>query len=106
MKALTGACLLVVVAFMVAACGSLQRVKATSGSYVMSEYSLHVGQTRTLGHLRPGDTVACLGRADTVSVRVPRPSIGATYANTWDKRLSLELGPVSHGRATAHCSPR
>ena len=106
MKALTSVCLLVIVAFTVAACGSLQRVKAIDGSYVISQYSLHIGQTRTFGHLRPGDTVACLGRADTIGLKVPRPSVGATYSNTWDKRLTLTLGPASHGRATAHCSAR
>jgi hypothetical protein len=73
---------------------------------VISEYSIHVGQTQTFGHVRPGDTVSCLGRADTISLKVPQRSVGTTYSVTWDKKLSLKLDPASHGRHTAKCRAR
>ena len=94
------------IALTVAACGSIQRVKATKGSFVMAENSIHLGQTRTFSHVGPDDTVACLGRADSISLQVPRPSVGATGSVTWDKRLWLNLGTLSHGRVTAHCTAR
>jgi hypothetical protein len=73
---------------------------------VISEYSIHVGQTRTFRRLRPGDTVGCLGRADSISVKVPPASDGTKTSVAWDKKLLLRLAPASHGRITARCIPR
>ena len=73
---------------------------------VISSQSIHVGQTRTFSHLRPGDNVGCLGRADSISPRVPRPSVGATTQVILDKRLSFTLDAESRGRNTAHCKAR
>ena len=61
---------------------------------MISEYSIHVGQTRTFNRVRPGDTIGCLGRADGISLKVPGQSAGAnTYSTTFDKKLSLTIGP-------------
>jgi len=61
---------------------------------VISEYSIHVGQTRTFNRVRPGDTVGCLGHGDSISLKVPRQSAGGNvYSTAWDKKLSLTLSP-------------
>lgn len=61
---------------------------------VISEYSIHVGQTRTIDRVRPGDTIGCLGHADSISLEVPSQSAGGNvYSNTWDKKLSLAIAP-------------
>ena len=73
---------------------------------VISDQSIHVGETRTFSHLRPGDSVSCLGRADSIDVKVPRPSVGATTSIVWDRRLMLRLGPAPHGRISAQCKVR
>ena len=80
---------------------------------VISEYSIHVGQTRTLDRVQPGDTIACLGHADSISLKVPQRSAGGNvYSTAWDKKLSLTIGPrdprsphQSHG-IVARCTPR
>jgi hypothetical protein len=61
---------------------------------VISEYSIHVGQTRAFSRARPGDTIGCLGRQDSISLKVPRRSAGSNaYKTAWDKKLSLAIGP-------------
>lgn len=61
---------------------------------VISEYSIHVGQTRTFDRVRPGDTIGCLGHADSISLKVQRRSAGGSaYGTAWDKKLSLNIGP-------------
>ena len=80
---------------------------------VVSEYSIHVGQTRTFDRVRPGDTIGCVGHADSISLKVPRQSAGGNvYSNAWDKKLSLAISPRDprsphppHG-IVARCTPR
>lgn len=80
---------------------------------VISEYSIHVGQTRTINRVRSGDTIGCLGHGDSISLKVPPQSSGGNvYSNAWDKKLSLSIGPRDprsphHSRAiVARCTPR
>jgi hypothetical protein len=76
-------------------------VKVARDSHGRSEYSLHVGQTRTFNGVRPGDTIVCLGHGDSISLNVPGQSSGGNvYSNIWDKKLSLAIGP--RGRRTPH----
>jgi hypothetical protein len=114
-KGLAYAALLVVCVLATSACGSggaQSAVKSTPVA-VTAEYSIHVGQTRTFSHLRPGDTIACLGHADSISLKVPRQSAGGSaYGTAWDKKLSLSIGPRNprsphhpHGIA-ARCTSR
>jgi hypothetical protein len=95
MKRLAYAALLVVGALGISACGSGANSAARSVPIsVRSEYSIHVGQTRTFNRVRPGDTIGCLGRGDTIRLKVPRQSSGGNvYSNAWDKKLSLAVGP-------------
>jgi hypothetical protein len=80
---------------------------------VVSEYSIHVGQTRTFDRVRPGDTIGCVGHADSISLKVPRQSAGGNvYSNAWDKKLALAISPrdprsphQSHG-IVARCTSR
>lgn len=96
------------------ACGSGASKAAKSVPVALiSEYSIHVGQTRTFDRVRPGDTIGCLGNADSISLKVPRRSAGGNvYSNAWDKKLSLTIGPrdprsphQSHG-IVARCTSR
>jgi len=113
-KAPAYAALLVVGVLAASACGSGGANNA-AGSIpvaVVTEYSIHVGQTRTFDRVRPGDTIGCLGHADSVSLKVPRQSAaGSVYSTTWDKKLSLAIGPrdprspQTHG-ITARCTSR
>jgi hypothetical protein len=95
MKRLACAALLVVGVLETSACGSGgANSAARSVPAVISEYSIHVGQTRTFSRVRPGDTIGCLGRGDSISLKVPRQSAGGNvYSNAWDKKLSLAIGP-------------
>lgn len=108
MKRVAYSGLLVVAVLGTSACasGGANRTARSVPVAVISEYDIHVGQTQTFGHLRPGDSVGCLGRADSISLKVPSPSVGATTSVIWDKRLLLRLGPASRGRNTARCSAR
>jgi hypothetical protein len=106
MKRLPYAALLLAAALATSACGGSKGTARSIPTAVIANYSIHVGQTETFGHLRPGDTVGCLGHADSISLEVPPPSVGATTSVTWDKRLLLRLDPASDGRLTAHCSAR
>jgi hypothetical protein len=108
MKRLSAAALLAATVLATSACatGGANNAAMTNHVAVISSQSIHVGQTRTFSHLRPGDNVGCLGRADSISLNVPRPSVGATTQVIRDKRLSLTLDSESHGRNTAHCNAR
>jgi len=77
------------------ACGSGTNGAARSVPVaVISEYSIHVGQIRTFNRARAGDTIGCLGHADSISLKVPSQSAGANaYRTAWDKKLSLKIGP-------------
>ena len=95
-KGLAYAALLVVGVLATSACGSGGTDSAARSIpvAVISEYSIHVGETRTLNGARPGDTIGCLGRADSISLKVPpRSAGGSAYSTVWDKRLSLAIGP-------------
>jgi hypothetical protein len=60
----------------------------------LAVFALHVGQTRTFGSARAGDTVVCVGRGDSIRLRVPRQSPGGNdYRMVFNKKLSLTLGP-------------
>lgn len=95
------------------ACGGTSRAAKSVPVAVISEYSIHVGQTRTFDRVRPGDTIGCLGHADSISIKVPRQSAGGNvYSNAWDKKLSLAISPRdsrsprhSHG-IVARCTSR
>jgi hypothetical protein len=109
MNPLTAAALLTAVMLATSACASGGASNADMHPIrvaVISNYSIHVGQARAFGHLRPGDNVACLGRADSISLIVPRHGVGTTTQTYQDKRLSLTLVSESHGRNTAHCHAR
>lgn len=95
MKRLVYAALLVVGVLGTSACGGGASSAARSVPVgLISEYSVHVGQTRTFNRVRPGDTIGCLGRGDSISLKVPRRSAGGNvYSNAWDKKLSLAIGP-------------
>jgi len=95
-KGLEYAALLVVVVLAGSACGSGGENGAARSTpvAVISAYSIHVGQTRTFNHVRPGDTIGCLGHQDGISLKVSRQSAGTNaYSTTWDKKLSLTIGP-------------
>lgn len=106
---------LLVVALGTSACRSSVANRAGSSVPVglISEYSIHVGQKRTFARVRPGDVIGCLGRGDSISLKVPRQSAGGNvYSNAWDKKLSLAIGPRnprspvhSHG-IVARCTSR
>jgi hypothetical protein len=95
-KGLAYAALLVVVVLGTSACGGGGASSPVGSIRVaaISEYSIHVGQTRTFNRARPGDTIGCLGRADSISLKVPRQSAGGNaYSTAWDKKLYLSIGP-------------
>jgi hypothetical protein len=95
MKRATCATLLLVAVLASSACGNGTNGAARSVPVaVISEYSIHVGQTRTFNRARAGDTIGCLGHADSISLKVPSQSAGANaYRTAWDKKLSLNIGP-------------
>jgi hypothetical protein len=85
---------LVVGVLATSACGATKSAGKSIPVAVISEYSIHVGQTRTFNRVRPGDTIGCLGRADSISLKVPRQSAGGNvYSMAWDKKLSLAISP-------------
>lgn len=97
MKGLACAPLLVVCVLATSACGSGGGANTAARSIsvaVISQYSIHAGQTRSFDRVRPGDTIGCVGHADSISLQVPRSSPGANaYGRAWDKKLSLTIGP-------------
>ena len=96
MARLVHAALLVGGVLATSACGSggANGVARSVAGSVISEYSIHVGQTRTFTRAQPGDTIGCLGRGDSISLEVPRQSAaGNAYRYAWDKKLSLAISP-------------
>jgi hypothetical protein len=108
MKRLLAAALLAATVLVTSACasGGVNDAAMTTHAAVISSQSIHIGQTRRFSHLRRGDNISCLGRADSISLNVPRPGVGATGLVTWDKRLLLRLDTAAAGRYTAQCKAR
>jgi hypothetical protein len=108
MKRMSAAGVLAAMLLATSACasGGANNAALTSHLAALSSQSIHIGQTRTFSHLRSGDNVGCLGRADSVSLNVPRPSVGRTTQVLRDKRLALTLVSEAHGRNIAHCTAR
>jgi len=66
-------------------------------------FTLHLGQTRALPHLRVGDVVVCSGNADTIRRKVSTQDLRESATVVWDKKLGLEFTRQAGGRLTVSC---
>ena len=66
-------------------------------------FTIHVGQTRTLVHVRPGDTVVCTGGGDSIRWKATRHTIDMS-SWLWDKKLQLNMTPRAHDGFAAECA--